>query len=101
MAEDTLKALGLLPADASLADLYVDLLGSQVAGYYDPETTRWSSSRGRAAIGTAEKVTFAHEFTHALQDQSFGLEGIDVDAWGRATARWPASRWSKATPRSS
>jgi len=35
------------------------------------------------AIGPAEKVTFAHEFTHALQDQSFGLEGIDVDAVGQ------------------
>ena len=35
------------------------------------------------AIGAIEKVTFAHEFTHALQDQHFGLEGIDVDAVGQ------------------
>ena len=34
-------------------------------------------------IGGTEKVTFAHEFTHALQDQNFGLEGIDVDAVGQ------------------
>jgi len=83
VAEDTLKALGLLPADASLADLYVDLLGSQVAGYYDPETREMVVVSRSGAIGAAEKVTFAHEFTHALQDQSFGLDGIDVDAVGQ------------------
>jgi hypothetical protein len=83
VAEDTLKALGLLPADASLADLYVDLLGSQVAGYYDPETREMVVVSKSGAIGAAEKVTFAHEFTHALQDQHFGLDGIDVDAIGQ------------------
>jgi len=83
VAEDTLKALGLLPADASLADLYVDLLGSQVAGFYDPETREMVVVSKSGAIGAAEKVTFAHEFTHALQDQSFGLDGIDVDAVGQ------------------
>jgi hypothetical protein len=35
------------------------------------------------SIGGTEKVTFAHEFTHALQDQNFGLKGIDVDAVGQ------------------
>jgi hypothetical protein len=83
VVEDTLKALGLLPADSSLADMYVDLLGSQVAGYYDPETREMVVVSKSGAIGAAEKVTFAHEFTHALQDQSFGLEGIDVDAVGQ------------------
>ncbi len=83
IAEETLKALGLLPADASLGDLYVDLLGSQVAGFYDPETKELVVVSKSGAIGAIEKVTFAHEFTHALQDQHFGLEGIDVDAVGQ------------------
>ena len=83
VAEETLKALGLLPAGASLGDLYVDLLGSQVAGFYDPETKEMVVVSKSGAIGATEKVTFAHEFTHALQDQSFGLEGIAVDAVGQ------------------
>ena len=83
VAEETLKALGLLPADASLGDLYVELLGSQVAGFYDPEAKEMVVVSKSGAIGGTEKVTFAHEFTHALQDQSFGLEGFDVDAVGQ------------------
>ena len=31
-------ALGLLPADIDLQSVYLGLLGSQVAGYYDPDT---------------------------------------------------------------
>jgi hypothetical protein len=81
--EETLTALGLLPADASLGDLYVDLLGSQVAGFYDPETKEMVVVSRSGEIGGTEKTTFAHEFTHALQDQSFDLDGIDVDAIGQ------------------
>jgi hypothetical protein len=83
VAEETLKALGLLPADADLGELYVDLLGSQVAGFYDPETKELVVVSRSGRIGANEKVTFAHEFVHALQDQQFGLEGIEVDAVGQ------------------
>jgi hypothetical protein len=82
-AEDTLKALGLLPADATLGSLYVDMLGSQVAGFYDPEAKQMFVVSKSGTIGPIEKATFAHEFTHALQDQSFGLAGIDVDSVGQ------------------
>jgi hypothetical protein len=83
VAEETLTALGLLAADVSLGDLYVDLLGSQVAGFYDPQAGELFVVSRSGRIGATEKVTFAHEFTHALQDQAFGLEGIDVDAVGQ------------------
>jgi hypothetical protein len=83
VAEETLKALNLLPADADLGELYVDLLGSQVAGFYDPETLEMVVVSKSGQVGATEKVTFAHEFTHALQDQAFGLDGIDVDAVGQ------------------
>jgi hypothetical protein len=76
VAEETLKALGLLPAGASLGDLYVDLMGTQVAGYYDPGARELFVISRSTAIGATDKVTFAHEFTHALQDQHFDLQGI-------------------------
>jgi hypothetical protein len=81
-SQATLVAMGLLPAGTSLADLYVNLLGSQVAGYYDPATKRISVVARAGQVGAIEKVTFAHEFTHALQDQNFGLKGIQADAIG-------------------
>ena len=81
--ERIMKALGLLPADASLTDLYVSLLGSQVAGLYDPDAkTLYVVSRS-GALGVVEKSTFSHEFTHALQDQNFDLGALKLDEIGQ------------------
>jgi hypothetical protein len=81
ISEEILQALNLLPADASLADLYIELLGSQVAGWYDPETEELVVVSREDRFGAMEKVTHAHEFTHALQDQNFDLEAITIDEW--------------------
>jgi hypothetical protein len=81
--ERILKALGLLPPDASLTDLYINLLGSQVAGLYNPdEKTLYVVSRS-GRLGGAEKTTFAHEFTHALQDQNFDLGKLHLEEIGQ------------------
>lgn len=88
--ERLLKGLGLLPPDASLETLYVDLLSSQVAGLYNPEDKQLYVVSKSGALGPTEKTTFAHEYTHALQDQNFGLAGMNLDAPGegdRAIAR--------------
>ncbi len=82
-SQATLIAMGLLPPGTSLENLYVNLLGSQVAGYYDPATKQIYVVARTGRIGAVEKVTFAHEFTHALQDQNFGLKGIQTDAIGQ------------------
>jgi hypothetical protein len=82
-SQATLIAMGLLPPGTSLENLYVNLLGSQVAGYYDPATKQIYVVARAGRIGAVEKVTFAHEFTHALQDQTFGLKGIQTDAIGQ------------------
>jgi hypothetical protein len=66
-----LKALGLIAADQSLQKLYLDLIDSQVAGFYRPDDkTLYVVSRS-GAINGADKITFAHEYDHALQDASF------------------------------
>jgi hypothetical protein len=82
-SQATLVAMALLPPGTSLADLYVNLLGSQVAGYYDPAAKQIYVVARTGQIGAIEKVTFAHEFTHALQDQNFGLKGITTDTVGQ------------------
>ena len=77
-----LKAFGLLPPDASLSDLYVKLLGSQVAGLYSPTDKKLYVVSRSGGLGPAQRTTFAHEFTHALQDQNFDLGSLKLDEIG-------------------
>jgi hypothetical protein len=80
--ERLLKAMGMFPEDASLSGLYLELLGSQVAGFYSPEDDELYVVSRSGGLGVSERVTFSHEFTHALQDQHFDLEGFDLAAVG-------------------
>lgn len=85
-----LITLGLLDPTASLEDLYIELLGSQVAGLYNPDDKQLYVVSKSGGLGPTEKVTFAHEYTHALQDQTFNLKGLALDQIGegdRAIAR--------------
>jgi hypothetical protein len=68
-----LSAFGLLPPGFDLYKLYIDLYSEQVAGYYDPETKDMFVIKGGDITGT-EKMTYAHEYTHVLQDQNWDLE---------------------------
>jgi hypothetical protein len=88
--EKVLKALLLMPEDASLEDLYLEMLSSQVAGLYDDETKRMYVVSETGEIGPTEEITYAHEFTHALQDQAFRLRdlvGEATDQGDRTLAR--------------
>ena len=70
------KQLGLMPADASLEALYLDLLTSQVVGFYDQHSKAMYVVSSSGSIGPIEQITYAHEFDHALQDQRFDLASI-------------------------
>lgn len=67
------KALGLMPEDASLRDLYLDLISSQVAGFYEPDSKQLFVVSRSGAVNGADKITFAHEYDHALQDANFDI----------------------------
>jgi len=67
-----LKKFGLLPRNFDLSNFLVTMLREQVAGYYDVKTKtvnllNWVDVE-------QQKPVLAHELTHALQDQSFGIE---------------------------
>ncbi|MEI7744948.1 MAG: hypothetical protein WCK58_14515, partial [Chloroflexota bacterium] len=80
-ATETLyKRMLLLPATASLKDLYLALLTSQVAGLYDNKTRTMYVVSSSGNLGPTEEITYAHEFTHALQDQHFDLKKLMGDA---------------------
>jgi hypothetical protein len=71
-SERVLKKFGLLPADFDLEGFLVKLLREQVAGYYDAKTKTVNLLDWIGA--EQQRPVMAHELTHALQDQSFGLE---------------------------
>jgi hypothetical protein len=74
------KQLGLLPPDASLGAVVLNLLTSQVVGLYDQHTKAMYVIASHGAIGPLEQVAYAHEFDHALQDQRFDLQTVIGDA---------------------
>ena len=65
------KALGLLAEDQSLRTLFLALIDSQVAGFYRPDEDKLYVVSRSGAINGADKITFAHEYDHALQDSNF------------------------------
>jgi len=76
-----LRALGLLTPDQDVAELQLQLIGDSVLGFYDDVERRMVvvSDRG---LDTEAKITYAHEYTHALQDAAFGLDSLDTEAVG-------------------
>ncbi len=74
-----LQRLGLLPAGSDLEGLTLELLNSQVIGFYDDRTRTLSVVQRGSAFGPLGRTTIAHEYTHALQDQHFGLAGLGTD----------------------
>jgi len=68
-----LAAFGLLPPGFDIYKLFIDLYSEQVAGYYDPETKDMFVIKDGDFTGT-EKMTYAHEYTHVLQDQTWDMQ---------------------------
>ena len=77
----TLHALGLLTGDQDVAALQLELLSGQVIGFYDDKKQRMVVVSD-AGVDAQAEVTYAHEYTHALQDGSFGLDSLQLDAVG-------------------
>jgi hypothetical protein len=72
------RALGLLSRDQDIADLQLQLLSSQVLGYYDDE------AQAMVVVADAEltpetQVVYVHEYVHALQDAAFGIDSLPLD----------------------
>jgi hypothetical protein len=72
--------LGLLPAGSSLERMQLDLLSGQVVGFYDTTSKKLYLLSKSGGVGVLQKWTFSHEYTHALQDQVFSLDKLEIDA---------------------
>ena len=71
--QDIARMLGVIPADMDLMETALELIESQVGGYYDPKTDSFSLM-DRCPKGVAG-IILAHELDHALDDQLFDLDG--------------------------
>lgn len=89
-----LALLGLLPAGFDLWTFSTDLYAEQLAGYYDHETKEMYVVAGQTFAGP-ERLTYAHEYVHALQDQNYDIEnglGVNEAACDQDSERCAAIR---------
>ncbi|MCA1645979.1 MAG: hypothetical protein LC797_11120, partial [Chloroflexi bacterium] len=68
--------LGLIKPTDDLVQIELDLLGDQVVGVYDADAKSLFVVADQVGFGPGERMTYAHEFNHALQDQYFDLNRI-------------------------
>ncbi|MEE9325278.1 MAG: hypothetical protein V3U90_07005, partial [Dehalococcoidia bacterium] len=78
ISQEVLVMLDLLDEEDNLYQLLLDLYKGQVLGLYDSETEELYVLLKEGELGPSEKLTYVHEYVHALQDQHFDLESIDA-----------------------
>jgi hypothetical protein len=76
---EAMAAIGLLPPGYPLREKYIDLLGEQVAAFYDQHTHKLFMYQDATLDNAQNRVILAHELTHALQDQHFGLKRMPLE----------------------
>ncbi|MDX2141012.1 MAG: hypothetical protein SF123_23220 [Chloroflexota bacterium] len=74
-------AVGMLPVETDLVEMFINVMGSQVAGFYDPETREMNviplgDDETGSRLALLEQVIYVHEYTHALQDEAFDLDNF-------------------------
>ncbi len=76
--------LGIMDKDASLPDLLLGLYGEQVIGLFDSEEERLYIVSDTDEIGPLDEATYAHEFTHGLQQQHFDIHSTQKSLEGNS-----------------
>jgi hypothetical protein len=71
-----LVLLGLLGPDDDLLEISRRVGEEQVVGVYDDVDKILYVAGAPGDLGVVERVSFAHEYTHALQDQHFDLHSL-------------------------
>lgn len=66
------KLLGLVEPGFDLRAFELEILESQVGGFYDPKSDTFFLMEGLKGAGA--RIILAHELTHALDDQLFDLD---------------------------
>ena len=86
LEERLLTTLGAIPAGTDLRSLRAAAIGQQVAGFYDTETKELVVRQAGAELSALDRITLAHELTHALADQALGIPLPEEVELGREDA---------------
>lgn len=73
-----LKRIGLLPFDLDLMKSLSDLLTEQIAAFYDPESHKLYTFKESGVDSNLDRMVLAHELIHALQDQNYDLNHLNL-----------------------
>ena len=76
ITQELFVLLDLMEEEQNLYNILLDLYSEQFIGLYYPGAKKLYVISDIEEIGPVEKVTLAHEYTHALQDQHFGLGSL-------------------------
>jgi hypothetical protein len=71
--------LGLLPENFPLRQTYIDLLGEQIAAFYDQHQHKLFMFEDATLDNAQNRIVLAHELTHALADQHFALRTLPLE----------------------
>lgn len=74
--QQELVLLGLIKPTDDLVQIQLNLLTDQVIGVYDADAKSLFVVADQGGFGPGERMTYAHEFNHALQDQHYNLNKI-------------------------
>jgi hypothetical protein len=70
------RTLGVIPRDVDIREALLAFQTGQVVGFYNPVDGELVF-RADGELDLVERVTLAHELTHAIDDQHFDLSRID------------------------
>lgn len=71
-----LQALDMSSPRTDLRQSEIDDMVKSVLGFYDHDSKQLVVVTDRAQMGVRDRVTYAHEFTHSLQDQHYHLNTL-------------------------
>ena len=71
------STIGVIPAGSSLRDSLLAFQTGQVVGFYNPANGQLVYI-GDTDLDQTERYILAHELTHAIDDQHFGLRRLDA-----------------------
>ncbi|MCH7786067.1 MAG: hypothetical protein IIC22_01035, partial [Chloroflexi bacterium] len=72
--QDLYITLGILDEDTDFFDLLVELFADTVLGFFDTDEEKMYIVKDTPDFGPNDALTYAHEFTHGLQQQRFDIK---------------------------
>jgi hypothetical protein len=79
-----MRALDMDDGGGDMRQSQIDSMVKGILGFYDQNSKQLIVVTDRAQMGVRDKVTYAHEFTHSLQDQHYNLTALFARAAGNS-----------------